>query len=454
MLDLMMRRARPWLPGQRRESFEGRFGRRALMKDGAGIVALAEDHVVIGDDRRRLRQAPGRVPEPGLEPGERLSQRGCDHRAAFHVIAVEQFRPRLTAHDQSQLPGEVVRIVNAGIAAEGAGWRHQMRRIADKEATAFAKALGDLGGQRPGARIDQFGLDLRASGALSDQLAAAVRVEILRPVAILGKILQRQQPTPFAAWGERGVEVGDEAGGEALAIEGRRQVGVEDQVHPVLQHARTAHADAETLAQRAAGAVRDDQIIGDDGLLGSAGPVANPGADLPFVLFEALELGVEAHGRAEPLRMAPQDRLQHVLVAGRRLGRAVRRGVGPADLAPLDLGIGQVSRPGDAAALLVAGAPGADFRFQPEAAEDFHAAWRDPGELVLDRGSGMTLDNHAVDAMVGEQRGGRESIQAAADNKDASAGAHDGFLWNDKAFAICGRRAKAPCGTARWADDN
>jgi hypothetical protein len=151
-----------------------------------------------------------------------------------------------------------VRIVNAGIAAEGACRRHQMRCVADEEAAAFAKALGDLGGQRPGARIDQLSLDLRASGALSDQFVAAARVEILRLVAILGKILQRQQPAPFAAWGERGVEVGDKAGGEALATEGRRQVGVEDQVHPVLQHARTAHADAEPLAQRAAGAVRDD----------------------------------------------------------------------------------------------------------------------------------------------------------------------------------------------------
>jgi len=48
----------------------------------------------------------------------------------------------------------------------------------------------------------------------------------------------------------------------------------------------------------------------------------------------------------------------------------------------------------------------------------------------------MTLDNHAVDAMVGEQRGGRESVQAATDNEDSSAGAHDDFLWNDKVFAI------------------
>jgi hypothetical protein len=98
--------------------------------------------------------------------------------------------------------------------------------------------------------------------------------------------------------------------------------------------------------------------------------------------------------------MLAQDRLQHMLVAGRGLCRADVAGIRPCRPAPFYLRIGEVPGAGDAAALLVAGAFGADFRLEAEPTEDLHAARRDAGKFILDGSSLMPFDEQRAKAVI------------------------------------------------------
>src|SRR5690606_4391391 len=144
------------------------------------------------------------------------------------------------------------------------------------------------------------------------------------------------------------------------------QVRIEDDVHPVLQYAWAAPVDAELFAEHAACAVGGDQIVGDDRFLLPGFSILDDGTNTGGVLLEGQKLGTEANVRAQPFRATPKDRLQNMLVAGRGLCGAVGTGIGPGRPAPLNVRIVKVSSPCDAAALLVAGAFGADFRLQAE----------------------------------------------------------------------------------------
>src|SRR5690606_693525 len=106
-------------------------------------------------------------------------------------------------------------------------------------------------------------LDAGSAGRLLDEFTATVAVEIFRSFSLLRKVLQREQPASARTRRDRGVEAGDEAGGESLAADLGRQVRVENDVHPVLQNAWAASVNAEHLAERAARAVSRDQIVGD-----------------------------------------------------------------------------------------------------------------------------------------------------------------------------------------------
>ncbi len=90
----------------------------------------------------------------------------------------------------------------------------------------------------------------------------------------------------------------------------------------------------------------------------------------------------------------------------------------------MDVGVGEVPAACDPTPLLVAGALGADFRLEPEAAEDLHAARRDAGELVLNGRIVVALHEDRADAVMGEQTGGRQAIQAAADDQNRGTGIH------------------------------
>jgi hypothetical protein len=56
-------------------------------------------------------------------------------------VRVEQARSGVAVDDETELPGEIVRIVNAGIAAETTVRRHEMRGVADDEDPPILKPL-------------------------------------------------------------------------------------------------------------------------------------------------------------------------------------------------------------------------------------------------------------------------------------------------------------------------
>jgi hypothetical protein len=161
----------------------------------------------------------------------------------------------------------------------------------------------------------------------------------------------------------------------------------------------------ESLAQRAAGAVVDDQVARAHLLVPAVGAALQSGVDGVGRRSELDAIPAKARPGAVPLRVAFENGLEHVLVAGGRRGGARLARVGPGRAAPDELGIRQAPAASDAAALLIAGALLADFRLEPELAKDLHAAGRDAGELVLDRRGLGALGHETVDAVVGEQRG-------------------------------------------------
>src|SRR5206468_11069902 len=120
------------------------------------------------------------------------------------------------------------------------------------------------------------------------------------------------------------------------------------------------------FAQPAARSIGGDQVLSDERLRLTRGAVSKRGADLVGVLLEPLQFGVEANVRAAAFGVAPQDRFEHVLVAGRRLGGTDRARVGPGRPAPVNLGIAQGPGSRNPPALLIARPLRADLRLQPE----------------------------------------------------------------------------------------
>ena len=59
---------------------------------------------------------------------------------------------RVAADHLRQLPREIVRVVDAGVAAEAAVRRHEMRGVADDENAAVLESLRHIGGGAP-ARV-------------------------------------------------------------------------------------------------------------------------------------------------------------------------------------------------------------------------------------------------------------------------------------------------------------
>src|SRR6202034_4816683 len=74
------------------------------------------------------------------------------------VIAVEHRGLERAAQDQRELPGEIVRIGDAGVHALAAGGQEPMRRVADQEDALVAVARRDFAGRTPGGTVDDFDL--------------------------------------------------------------------------------------------------------------------------------------------------------------------------------------------------------------------------------------------------------------------------------------------------------
>ena len=139
-------------------------GRRREMQDTV-VGVLAEDRRRAHDEpdleldvrHRRLRviraalghDARG-VARVGL-PDHELAE-----RQALGLVGVEQARPGVALDDRRELPGEVVRVLDAGVAAEAAVGRYDVRGVAREEHPARLEALGAVRLGLPGSDVDEL----------------------------------------------------------------------------------------------------------------------------------------------------------------------------------------------------------------------------------------------------------------------------------------------------------
>src|SRR3954469_12333266 len=120
-----MWRAGTWPAGRVAGIFEQVVGAiPAVVDECAGRVAVTEDYRVVVLDRLRRRQPAARVLEPRLQPRQRLRDGSLGNRTSFRVVGVEEFGARGAVDDRIELPRQVVRVLDARIAAEAAGRRH------------------------------------------------------------------------------------------------------------------------------------------------------------------------------------------------------------------------------------------------------------------------------------------------------------------------------------------
>jgi len=338
--------------------------------------------------------------------------------APLRVIALEQTAAGDAADDGIELPRDVVGVLNAGVAAEPSGWWHDMRAVADEEHPAAAEAVGNQCRRRPRPCVDDGDLQVRPSGAAADQIAAAIRREILRTFTAVRDVLNRHQPAAVAARHEGAVDVGDEHRSHEAAVDCRRQVSLEDHVHPVLEDAGSVAYDPQRLAHRTVGSIRADQVLRAYRLLVSVGSIANEGRDAIIILIERHELGVESDIGAEPRGAGSQDRLELILIAGRRRRRTEVAGVGPGHALPRDCVVRQVRHPADERGAIVDQVPRANLGFDAEAPVDLHRSRRDASELVLNGRPWMAFHDRAGHAAMREEERERQPVEAAADDQN------------------------------------
>ena len=95
---------------------------------------------------------------------------GLRHRAALDIVGLEQLVGGDPAQHVSELPGEVVRILHAGVQAEAAGRRKTMRGIADHEHTVLAKHRRDLLAHAPDRTVEQRDVEIGHADMGADDL--------------------------------------------------------------------------------------------------------------------------------------------------------------------------------------------------------------------------------------------------------------------------------------------
>src|SRR5215469_12992193 len=104
------------------------------------------------DDRLGLNacRQPGRG--AGHVAGKCLFDREQRYWPAFRLIGVKQPRTRVSFDDEGEFPGKIVGLVDAGIPAETAIGRHEVRRIARDEYATVMQLPGDAR-RRPPATV-------------------------------------------------------------------------------------------------------------------------------------------------------------------------------------------------------------------------------------------------------------------------------------------------------------
>ena len=100
---------------------------------------------------------------------------GAD-RLALDAVGIEQAVAAPAFEHGGELPGQIDRVADAGIHAEAAGRRHDVRGVAGDEAAAVAIMLGDQFAPHPRQHAQNLELEIAADGAADRRLDLLGRV--------------------------------------------------------------------------------------------------------------------------------------------------------------------------------------------------------------------------------------------------------------------------------------
>ena len=138
-------------------------------------VAVTDGDRGVVEQRRAL--AVDALTDAGAPARQRLRHRQQPDRMAFVVIGFQQRRSRLAAHDGDQLPGQVVRVLDASVGPEAASRRDDVSGVADQEDASRPILLGHLSASRESQHLEvrprdlgpDRDLHLRQTGRRADQ---------------------------------------------------------------------------------------------------------------------------------------------------------------------------------------------------------------------------------------------------------------------------------------------
>ncbi len=412
---------------------------------GIDVHPAVVDKVGIGDHRVRAVEVElhVRVGNGGLDPLRPQVRVGAGDVAvvgllhglhsgglALLVIGVEEPRAGLAAQHIGQLPGQVVGVLDARVAAEAAGGGHGVGRVSGDEDAAPLEGLRGAADCDPARHVLHPDVEPRLSDRVADQLSGAFGRDPVGGVA-RGRIVdvahgedhqEAAHPGLFEPEEAPDLRVVDVDDPQVAAAERPRAVGPEVDGDAVRQHRRTAHRDPEPLADRAAVAVAGDHVAGADPRLGLAVDVAQHRGDPRVVLVEVDQLGGVAELRAQLGRPLLENGFEHLLGHEQPPRRAdvlhplVDVGDVVGDLAP-GQGLDRVHAPIG----IVQGMGGGDHPILD--AGDPHELERPQLEIAgarVDGGAAVLFHVEARRAVKAQEHGGGEPDEAAADHQNGS----------------------------------
>ena len=348
-------------------------------------------------------------------------------RLALRVVAVEQGVAGLARGHQRELPGDVVRVLDRGVAAEPVRGRMAVRRVAGEEQAPVAVALRDHVVDLPGADL----LDLDRHVRVADREAHALQHRLLREVVEL-QIAAREDRAPLVPRLDAGPDAeqllvarADDEEQRARAVLGvLAELRLDPHRDRVAEPRLAVEREAALLADHGARAVAADHVARTDLVLAAVAAAADAHPRVVHRLVDRHHLAVEADLGAEAARRIEQDRLEHVLRSVAHRARARRGVVGVAVVA---------GAPGHHAGELAARERGRehllahqvlrqraahDALLDAEVAEDLHRAL--VGDVRARRVGGGAVLGHRerLDPGARQQGGGGQARRACADHQN------------------------------------
>ncbi len=284
-------------------------------------VHVAELDLEIGHQRLEVGRAEvGRgarhVPGVGLLDGE------TPDGPSLLAVGGQQSGARVALHCPRELPGEVVRVVDAGVPSEASVRRHHVRRVAHEEDAAIRVARRDVRARAPTRHSVDPHLEIRHPRRGSHEPDEVILTRVSRGVAdirarrgIAERVHDEKASLAVPVDTEEAAErlVADVDHAQRLAEQLRREIGREVDRHAVREHTASLECDAERLTYGAVRTFGCDEVLRSDVATLAGFRIADRDRDTVGVLHEADDLAPLDHLRPDRLRTLAQDRLESPL---------------------------------------------------------------------------------------------------------------------------------------------